>query len=111
MSAGSLAHLEEAPYELWEGTNSFGDSFELLYYKADIERYTEIERENENEPFLCDYAYPDIASALEELGRPIRFIAVGLDFSESIRGRGYTCGPPTTKSFERNHSVRMNTTE
>jgi hypothetical protein len=82
---GSMAHLEETLYELWQGTNGFEDKFELLFYKADIERYTEVERDNDHNQYLHQYAYPDIASALENLGRPIRFIAVELDVSGNVR--------------------------
>lgn len=82
---GSVAHLEETPYELWKGTNGFGDGFEILYYKANMELYAELERQNDHDEFLHHFAYPDIASALENLGRPIRFIAVELDLSESVR--------------------------
>jgi hypothetical protein len=82
---GSLKHLQDTPYELWKGTNGFGDSFELLYYKADIEAYTELERENDHNEYLHNYAYPDIATALEELGRPVRFIAVELDTTGNVR--------------------------
>jgi Abortive infection C-terminus len=82
---GSITHLKETPYELWKATNGFGDNFEILYYRADIERYTEVERENNNETFFQHYAYPDIASALENLGRHIRFIAIELDVSGNVR--------------------------
>ena len=82
---GSLNHLKDTPYELWRGTNGFGDEFELLYYKADIEAYTELERENDHNEYLHDHAYPDIATALEELGRPIRFIAVELEVDGDVR--------------------------
>lgn len=82
---GSLNHLKDTPYELWKGTNRSGDSFELLYYKADIEQYTELERENDHDEYLHNYAYPDIADALQNLHRPIRFIAVELDVSEDVR--------------------------
>src|SRR6266480_1599992 len=82
---GSLNHLKETPYELWKGTNGFGDTFELLYYKADIEVYTGLERENDHNEYLHNYAYPDIASALEDLGRPVRFIAVELDTTGNVR--------------------------
>jgi hypothetical protein len=81
-----MKHLEETPYELWLGTNGFGDKFELLYYRADIESYTEIERENDrNQSFFQGYVYPDISEALQILNRPIRFIAVELDATENIQ--------------------------
>jgi len=83
---GSIEHLEKTPYELWEGTNGFGDKFDLLYYEADIERYTEVERENDHNDYLHNYAYPDIASAMESIGRPIRFIAIDMNFEENVQG-------------------------
>src|SRR6266516_2606447 len=73
----SWEHLEATAYKLWQGTNGFGDKFELLYYKTDIESYTEIERENDrNQSFFQGYVYPEIAEALQTHHRPIRFIAV-----------------------------------
>jgi hypothetical protein len=82
----SWEHLEKTSYELWRGTNGFGDEFELLHYKTDIESYTEIERENDrNENFFQGYVYREIAEALQILDRPIRFITVELDATESIQ--------------------------
>jgi hypothetical protein len=79
-------HLEETPYELWRGTNGFGDQFELLCYNTDIENYTKDEREYEsNANYFNAYAYPAIAEALETLHHPIRFIAVEIDTSENIQ--------------------------
>jgi hypothetical protein len=77
-------HLEETPYELWGGRNRFG-TFELLYYKTDIENYTEIERENErNLSYFQGYVYPAIVEALQTLHRPIRFIAVEPDATKNM---------------------------
>src|SRR6266852_4099013 len=82
----SWKHLEETPYELWRGKNGFGDRFELLYYKTDIESYTEIEQENyRNQTFFQGCVYPEIAEAFETLHRPLRFIAVELDTIENIQ--------------------------
>jgi hypothetical protein len=79
-------HLEETPYELWCGTNGFGDRFELLCYNTDIENYTKVEREYEsNANYFNAYAYPAIAEALQTLHRPIRFIAVELDVTEKVQ--------------------------
>jgi hypothetical protein len=78
-------HLEETPYELWGGTNRFG-KFELLFYKTNIENYTEVERENErNLSYFQGYVYPAIVEAMQTLHRPIRFIAVEIDPSDSIQ--------------------------
>jgi len=82
----SWEHLEATAYKLWQGTNGFGDKFELLYYKTDIESYTEIERENDrNQSFFQGYVYPEIAEALQTHHRPIRFIAVELDVTENVQ--------------------------
>jgi len=79
-------HLEETPYELWRGTNGFGDRFELLCYNTDIENYTKVEREYEsNANYFNAYAYPAIAEALQTLHRPIRFVAVELDVTEKVQ--------------------------
>ena len=82
-----IQHLEDTPYELWKGTNGFGDDFELLYFKADIERYTSLETDVDDDPFanLFQVGYDDIASAMRSLGRPIRFIAVELDVTGSVQ--------------------------
>src|SRR5260370_26494808 len=64
----SWKHLEETPYELWRGTNGFGDRFVLLYYKTDIESYTEIERENERKAsYFQGFIYPALSQAFQTL--------------------------------------------
>jgi hypothetical protein len=81
----SLEHLATTPYELWRATD-WKSRIEMLFYKVDIERYAEIEREHASDHFHKDQTYPAIASALAELGRPIRYIGVELDAGEKVVG-------------------------
>jgi hypothetical protein len=67
--------LEKYPFEIWQGTNDFGDEFELLYLNAPLNNYLEIEQRL---PFTKMEAKA-IAAALEKLNRAIRFVAVDID--------------------------------
>lgn len=69
-------HLEEIPFELWEGTNGFGDEFYLLYYQAPLERYVEIAEQTENPKNRDTFA--KIADVITEIDYFIRFIAMDL---------------------------------
>lgn len=68
--------LEDIPFELWDGTNGFGDEFSLLYYQAPLERYVKIAEQAENSKEKN--AFAEIAEALTEIGHFIRFIAIDL---------------------------------
>jgi hypothetical protein len=68
--------LEEIPFELWDGTNGFGDEFSLLYYQAPLDRYVKIAEQAENPK--NKNAFTEIAEALTEIGHFIRFIAIDL---------------------------------
>jgi hypothetical protein len=48
---GSIEVLKKIPLQLWEGTNSFSDEFELLFLKADMATYIELEREDDTGNF------------------------------------------------------------
>jgi hypothetical protein len=75
LGGGSAADLlEKYPFE-WHGTNDFGDEFELLYYKAPLNQYLEIE----NRLIFCESEAREIANAMEKLNRTIRFVAVDID--------------------------------
>lgn len=67
--------LQDAPFELWDGTNGFGDEFELLYLKTSVEEYLKFEIEVEGNQ---TFRYDSIAHALEQVNNPIRFIAVDM---------------------------------
>jgi hypothetical protein len=60
---------------MWQGTNSFGDEFGLLYYKAPLNKYLEIE----NRLIFCKHEATEIAGAMEKLNHAIRFVAVDID--------------------------------
>lgn len=81
----SLEHLATTPYELWRAID-WDSRIEMLFYKVGIERYAEIEREHASDHFHKDQTYPAIASALEGLGRPIRYIGVDVDAEEKVVG-------------------------
>ena len=36
------AILQNTPFELWDGTNGFGDEFELLYFKPSLEMFLQL---------------------------------------------------------------------
>src|ERR1700730_2606899 len=69
--------IREYPFELWEGTNSFGDEFEVLFLKTSIRVYLKLEKEHDEG--LSHSQYRAIANALEKLGHFVRFIAVAID--------------------------------
>jgi hypothetical protein len=62
--------LATMPFELWEGTNVFGDEFEVLYLRTGMENYVKL-RNDVDERW---YTFREIVNALAELNRPIRFI-------------------------------------
>ncbi|HXE90838.1 MAG TPA: abortive infection family protein [Terriglobales bacterium] len=71
------------PFELWEGTNSFGDAFELLYATTTVDKYLELELEADTE--IAKSRYKRIAHAMEQINNPIRFIAVDV-LMEGVQG-------------------------
>jgi len=82
--AGAVEMLEQLPFEMWHGTNDFGDEFDVLFMKADMGTYVEIENEvGIWRPRIVE-GCPSIANAMERVGSPIRFIAVGLDLIEDV---------------------------
>jgi hypothetical protein len=64
--------LDKLPFELWKGTNGFGDQFELLYMKIPIATYLEIELDADT--YRSKSRYERIAREMEEVQNPIRFI-------------------------------------
>jgi len=81
---GAIDLLGQFPFRLWQATNDFGDDFEVLYLKAGVHLYVEIEKwvgiwEN----YIVD-GLPSIAHALKTIGHPIRFVAVGLNLDENV---------------------------
>jgi hypothetical protein len=82
---GAIEILRQIPFELWRGTNDFGDKFELLYLKVDVETYAELERQIDIGDLRSTQGYPAVASALEALGHEIRFIAVEMNLEETVK--------------------------
>jgi len=69
--------LASIPFDLHDGTNSFGDEFSLLYLSAPLEQYVNIAERHEDPKGR--QAFRQIAETITEVGPPIRFIAVALD--------------------------------
>jgi len=70
--------LEDVPFDLYVGTNSFGDDFLVLCLDADVERYVAMGEQAETATYKLVYA--SIASTLNETSTEghVRFIACGL---------------------------------
>lgn len=72
--------LESNPFEMREGTNIFGDEFELLYLKASLTKYLEFEGKlEESAGAMIAYDTHQIAQTLKKLNKAIRFIAIDID--------------------------------
>ena len=88
--------LESMPFELWEGTNGFGDQFELLYMKVPVETYQEIELGADSYPAKA--RYETIAQAMEQAGNRIRFISMDANTDDlrtiSTPDANSTASPP-----------------
>lgn len=64
------------PFELWDGTNSFGDPFVLLYGKLPMQQYLELADLEDDVDQRA--AFRQIERALAEADTHVRFIAVAL---------------------------------
>lgn len=69
--------LDEVPFDLCEGTNSFGDEFSMLFLAASLDQYVALGEKHEDTD--ARLAYRKIAETMTEVGPYIRFIAVDLD--------------------------------
>lgn len=69
--------LESQPWEMWEGTNGFGDEFGLLYRRARTSEYLELE--DQVDEGKAPWPYRAVARAFEKIGLYVRFIAVDID--------------------------------
>jgi len=72
----ALEIAEKYNFELWEGTNGFGDPFELLYLRTDSKTYDELAGHISPQ---WAWRYAGLADMFEKYGRPIRFIAIEAD--------------------------------
>jgi hypothetical protein len=69
--------FEERPFELWSGTNGFGDRFEVLHMKATVQVY--LETELLADTYIGKKQFENIAQAMAQAGNPIRFISMDAD--------------------------------
>jgi hypothetical protein len=88
---GAIELLEQFPFSLWHAINDFGDDFEVLYMKALMELYVEIENELGIWKQRIDDGIPEIVRAFEVAGHHLRFVAVQLDDTEAVQN----VAPPT----------------
>ncbi len=76
VGGGAAANfLEKYPFEMWQGTNDFGDEYEFLYFKAPLDKYIEIE----SGIMFRKLDAKEIAKAMDKLNRAIRFIGMDID--------------------------------
>lgn len=73
--------LEEIPFDLYDGTNVFGDEFSLLYLNTSLDQYVKLAAQKEDSKYRV--AYKKIADTISEVGPFIRFVAVALDTKSS----------------------------
>lgn len=72
--------LAAEPFQLWDGTNDFGDEFAVMYMRVGSKRYIELEALVDANHHL--YQYRAMAQAVETVGRAyIRFVAVDIDMT------------------------------
>jgi hypothetical protein len=74
--------LECLAFELWSGTNSFGDEFDLLYLPANPRTYADYEKQVDEKRDLSKYRI--IADTLGKLHHHVRFIAVDVDMEGTV---------------------------
>jgi len=74
--------LESLPFQMWSGTNGFGDDFDLLYLPATPRNYADFEQQVDEKRDL--WRYRSIAQTLEKLNRSIRFIAVDVNMDGAV---------------------------
>lgn len=81
--------LEQQPFEIYQGTNGFGDEFELLYMKAPMDRYLELAdlHVDPQGKFIGRL----IANAMTQVTRSVRFVAVELDTARGARACYLAC--------------------
>jgi hypothetical protein len=74
--------LESLAFELWSGTNSFGDEFDLLYLPANPRTYVDFEKQVDEKRDLGKYR--EIANTLQKLHHHVRFIAVDVNMDITV---------------------------
>lgn len=74
--------LDQLPFEVFSGSNMFGDDFHVLHMTAGMDQYLDLA--NRKDDFDIKTGAKEIAKTAYEIGPYIRFIAVSLDIDEVI---------------------------
>jgi len=74
--------LDRLPFEVFSGTNTFGDDFHVLHMVAGMDQYLDLA--NRKDDFDIKSGAKEIAKTAYEIGTYIRFIAVSLNIDEAI---------------------------
>ncbi len=74
--------LDKVPFELYNGTNAFGDEFTVLHATVELEQYTRIVTSSEKPE--VKKAAAQLAKTVEEIGPFVRFVVVELDTDEAV---------------------------
>lgn len=69
----ALRLLNKLPFRLFEGTNFFGDEFQLLYARLPVEQYVEFASLDRNR--AAHEAATALVKSAEEIGLSLRFVA------------------------------------
>jgi serine/threonine-protein kinase len=87
-SADALALLRAAPFELFEGSNHFGDEFSILHATLPVEAYERLRRRE----MTFRAAAKELQSVLEELNVYARFVVVDVEHDRAAWSpEGYDC--------------------
>lgn len=74
--------LELYPFEVFSGTNTFGDQFDVLYATVGTDKYLELA--DRKDDFAVKNGFKEVADTVCELGTYIRFVAVSMAEDESV---------------------------
>lgn len=91
--------LRRTQFELWEGTNSFGDEFSLLYATLPLDQYIVLADMEHDDRARASFR--QIANALEETDVHVRFIAAALAEQEGPVGVAAPTPVTTSQTLER----------
>lgn len=74
--------LDRYPFQVFAGTNTFGDQFDVLYTSVSTDEYLELA--DRKDDFDVKSGFREVAKTVSELGTYIRFVAVSLANDDSI---------------------------
>ncbi len=84
----ALLLLDAAPFELFEGTNHFGDEFSILHAGLPVEAYERLRRRE----ITFRAAAKELQAVLEELNVYTRFVVVDVEYNRAVWSPdGYDC--------------------